>query len=197
MRPMRYPWKFSVFLMVYYMANALFQGYLSLYYVDCGFNSAQIGTIFACVALISIAAQPFWGIRSDRAKSKNRVLNGLALASGAIAGAFLFVKSFAALLLLACAFAFFYTSLQPLGDAVGAVGARRSSVRTGAARGRNVVCSRFAGLWNEHGEIRIAENFRNSDCNRLFWHDSRRAGDSGYARRSIRRGKENVVCSSD
>mgnify|MGYP004473470691 CR=1 FL=1 len=118
MRPMRYPWKLSVFLMVYYMANALFQGYLSLYYIDCGFDSAQIGAIFACVALISIAAQPFWGIRSDRAKSKNRVLNGLALASGAIAGAFLFVKSFAALMLLACAFAFFYTSLQPLGDAV-------------------------------------------------------------------------------
>ncbi len=113
----RYPWRIAVFLMVYYMTNALFQGYLSLYYVDCGFSSAQIGMIFAFVALISIASQPFWGLRSDRARSRRRVIEGLALASAALSASFLFSRQYAALLALAGAFSFFYTSLQPLGDA--------------------------------------------------------------------------------
>ena len=113
----RYPWRIAVFLMVYYMTNALFQGYLSLYYVDCCFSSAQIGMIFAFVALVSIASQPFWGLRSDRARSRRRVIEGLALASAALSASFLFSRQYAALLALAGAFSFFYTSLQPLGDA--------------------------------------------------------------------------------
>lgn len=112
-----YPWKIAAFLAVYYMTNALVQGYLSLYYVDCGFTSAQIGIIFAFIALVSVAAQPFWGVRSDRAQSRRRIIEGLALASALAGASFLLSRKYGVLLMLAGVFSVFFTSLQPLGDA--------------------------------------------------------------------------------
>lgn len=113
-----FPIRFGLFLMAYYMTNAVFQGYTSLYYTSVGFNSAQVGAIFAAVALVSVIAQPIWGTCGDRVASRNRLIRGLVLAASASVLSFLLTKSFVPLLLLACVFSCFYTSIQPMGDSV-------------------------------------------------------------------------------
>ena len=117
-RAQRYPAHYALFLIAYYVTNSVYQGYLSLYYTSLGFTSSQIGTIYALVALVSIFAQPFWGTRGDRMKSRNLLLRLLAVASGLVMLAFTATRRFVPLLALSCIFSCFYTSLQPLGDSI-------------------------------------------------------------------------------
>lgn len=114
----RYPVRFAFFLMAYYMTNSVFQGYSSLYYTSIGFSSAQIGAIFAAIALVSVFSQPFWGQCGDRVASRNRLIRGLVLAASLSALSFLLTRQFIPSLLLACVFSCFYTSIQPMGDSV-------------------------------------------------------------------------------
>lgn len=114
----RWPIHLSFFLMAYYITNCMYQSYMSLYYTGIQFNSAQIGAINAGVALVSMAAQPVWGTLGDRTKNRGLLLAALAVASAASAFAFRWFTGFAPLLLLACLFSCFYTSLQPMGDSI-------------------------------------------------------------------------------
>ena len=114
----RFPVRFALFLMAYYMTNSVFQGYTSLYYTSIGFSSAQVGAIFAAIALVSVFSQPFWGVRGDRAASRNRLIRALVLAAAVSILSFLLTKAFVPSLLLACVFSCFYTSIQPMGDSV-------------------------------------------------------------------------------
>ena len=114
----RFPARFALFLMAYYMTNAVFQGYTSLYYTSIGFTSAQTGAIFAFIALVSMFTQPLWGLCGDRVRSRNRLIRGLVVGASASVLSFLLTKSFVPSLLLACVFSCFYTSIQPMGDSV-------------------------------------------------------------------------------
>ena len=114
----RYPAHYALFLIAYYVTNSVYQGYLSLYYNSLNFTSGQIGTIFAAVALVSIFTQPFWGTCADRMKVRNTLLRLLALASLFSMLAFTLSSQYIPLLLLACLFSCFYTSIQPLGDSI-------------------------------------------------------------------------------
>lgn len=110
--------RYALFLTAYYVTNAVYQGYLSLFYNSLGFTSAQMGTIFAAVALVSMFTQPFWGMRGDRMRSRNALLRFLAAASLVSMLAFTLTSRYIPLLLLACLFSCFYTSIQPLGDSI-------------------------------------------------------------------------------
>ena len=114
----RYPAHFALFLIAYYVTNSVYQGYLSLYYNSLNFTSGQIGTIFAAVALVSIFTQPFWGTVADRMKVRNTLLRLLAVAALFSMLAFTVSSRYVPLLLLACLFSCFYTSIQPLGDSI-------------------------------------------------------------------------------
>ena len=116
--PTRYPARYALFLIAYYVTNSVYQGYLSLYYNSLGFTSGQMGLIFALVALVSIFAQPFWGTRGDRVKSRNALLRFLAAASLLCMLSFTLSRHYIPLLLLACLYSCFYTSIQPLGDSI-------------------------------------------------------------------------------
>ena len=91
---------------------------MSLFYTGIRFTSGQIGAINAGVALASMAFQPVWGTLGDRVKDRRLLLAGLAAASAASVFAYRRFTGFAPLLLLACLFACFYTSLQPMGDSI-------------------------------------------------------------------------------
>ena len=117
-RSQRYPAHYALFLIAYYVTNSIYQGFLSLYYNGLGFSSAQMGTIFATVALVSVFTQPFWGTVADRMQSRNALLRILAAASLLSMLTFTLSSQYIPLLLLACLFACFYTSLQPLGDSI-------------------------------------------------------------------------------
>ncbi len=114
----RYPVQYALFLMAYYMTNAVFQGYTSLYYTSIGFTTTQIGAIFAAIALVSMFTQPMWGTMGDRVRSRNRLIRFLVAGAVVSILSFLLTKSFAPSLLLACVFSCFYTSIQPMGDSV-------------------------------------------------------------------------------
>jgi len=114
----RYLLRMALFTAAYYITNSIYQSYMSLYYTSKRFSSMQIGAINACVALFSLLGQPLWGSVADRSTSRRRVIALLCTASSCIALAFTFTGSFIHLILLAGIFAFFYTAIQPMGDAV-------------------------------------------------------------------------------
>lgn len=134
----------------YYGSNAVYQGYISLYYTHLGFHSAQLGMISAATAAAALIAQPVWGRLGDRTRSRRRLLCILCLLSAASLPLALPGRSFAAQILAAMAFYAFFCALLPLGDAIllqtrdGAFGAYRlaggasfaiAGAAFGAARG--------------------------------------------------------------
>ena len=108
----------ALFPMLYYAANSVHQGYMSLFYTRLGFSGVQLGTVNAATAAAAMAAQPVWGMLGDRAKRQKLLLAMLALFSAltlplALAGDALAVQLGAAVLFYA-----FFCALLPLGDAI-------------------------------------------------------------------------------
>ncbi|NLD60186.1 MAG: MFS transporter [Clostridiales bacterium] len=107
----------KLYMSAYYLAHAVYQSYMSLYYRSAGLSSSQTGSIFAAVALVSVPAQLLFGMASDRAKKPARVLQILILLSAALLFSQALVRGFGMLLALSALFGFFYTPVQPLSDA--------------------------------------------------------------------------------
>lgn len=107
-----------LFPALYYGTNAVYQGYISLYYTHLGFGSGQLGLISAATAAAALAAQPLWGRMGDRAKNRSRLLGVLCLAAAAALPLALPGRSFGAQLLAAMAFYAFFCALLPLGDSI-------------------------------------------------------------------------------
>ena len=102
----------------YYAANAVYQGYMSLFYTGIGFDSARLGGVSAATAAAALAAQPAWGLLGDRAKSRRRLLSSLCLLAAAALPLALVSPAFMAQLLAAALFYAFFCALLPLGDAI-------------------------------------------------------------------------------
>ncbi len=113
-----YPWRFSLFLAAYYIVNAIYQGFITVYFSGKGLNSAQIGMLMSAVPVVSMLSQPAWGALGDRAKSRNRVLRVLCLlAAGSILLLFL-SDNLWYLFAVLCLFSASFSSIQPMGDSV-------------------------------------------------------------------------------
>ena len=108
----------ALFPASYYAANAVYQGYMSLFYTNIGFNSAQLGGVSAATAAAALAAQPAWGMLGDRAASRRKLLCTLCLMAAAALPLALVSARFAAQLMAAAAFYAFFCALLPLGDAI-------------------------------------------------------------------------------
>lgn len=113
-----YPWKYAAFLSFYYMANAVYQGYISKYFQMRGADTARLSVLLAAGPLISIAAMPFWGARGDRSHSRNRVLRVMTLLCVALILLLPLSGSFWWMLPVSTLFAACYTSIQPMGDSI-------------------------------------------------------------------------------
>lgn len=111
-------WRWALFPIGYYGANAVYQGYISLYYTQLGFRSDQLGCISAATALAAIAAQPLWGTLGDRTKKRTRLLSLLCVAAALALLPALLGKGFALQILTAALFYAFFCALLPLGDAI-------------------------------------------------------------------------------
>ena len=117
-RKLRFSPRRALFSAGYYAANAVYQGYMSLFYTSLGFNSAQLGGISAATAAAALAAQPGWGMLGDRSQSRRKLLCRLSLLAAATLPLALLRRSFAAQLLAAMLFYAFFCALLPLGDAI-------------------------------------------------------------------------------
>lgn len=114
----RFALRHALFSLGYYGANAIYQGYMSLYYTYLGFHSAQLGGISAATALAALGAQPLWGMLGDRARDRRRLLGALALLSAAALPLALLDGGFWFQLPAAMLFFAFFCALLPLNDAI-------------------------------------------------------------------------------
>ncbi len=104
--------------MAYYMTNSVFQSFISLYYTDIGLTGTQIGSINALIAVVSVFSMQLWGNTGDRVRVRNSLLLILCLCSSVLMMILKLNTAFPYVLVTACAFACFYTSIQPLGDSI-------------------------------------------------------------------------------
>ena len=111
-------WRWALFPIGYYGANAVYQGYISLYYTDLGFRSDRLGCISAATALAAIAAQPLWGTLGDRTRKRTRLLSLLCVAAALALLPALLGRGFVLQILVAALFYAFFCALLPLGDAI-------------------------------------------------------------------------------
>lgn len=111
-----------LFMLLYflvYMGDTQYGSYLPLYLDRLGYDSAKIGAILAVAPMISMVFQPIWGIISDRASSKNRVLAIMLIGASAVfflipyTGAYLVV-----LMALIILFNIFRSSTHGVTDAI-------------------------------------------------------------------------------
>lgn len=105
------------FMIAYYGASAVYQGYMSLFYGKIGLNRAQIGMVNAAAAVSALAAQPLWGAAGDRVSKRRGLLCALCAASALIFPTALLGGGLYLQILSAAAFYAFYSALLPLGDA--------------------------------------------------------------------------------
>lgn len=113
-----YPWRYAAFMITYYTVNAVYQGYISKYFQMRGATTAQLSVLLAAAPMISIVSQPFWGMRGDRAKSRNRVLRLMILLGVGLILMLSLSNAFGWMLLFNALFAAQYTSIQPMGDSI-------------------------------------------------------------------------------
>ncbi len=109
----------TAYYLLFYMADNISFTYLPVYYGSFHISQSQIGMITAAGAVMSIVAQPIWGLMADRAKCKNNVL--LTMIFGVGASYMLFFvpnQTFLTLVLFTCFWQFFFSTFFALSDTV-------------------------------------------------------------------------------
>lgn len=107
-----------LFMIAYYGASAVYQGYMGLFYEGIGLNRTQIGMVNASAAVSALAVQPLWGSLGDKLARRKLLLAALSLASALILPLALLKKQLLPQMLVSAAFFAFYSALLPMGDAV-------------------------------------------------------------------------------
>jgi len=108
----------ALFPALYYAANAVYQGYISLFYTSLGFSGGQLGAVSAATAAAGLIFMPLWGALADRLRRRRLLLAGLALAAALVFPLKLMGNSFAWQIITAALFYAFFCALLPLGDSL-------------------------------------------------------------------------------
>lgn len=98
------------------MGFAVYQTYINLYLTEIGLTVSEIGFIISISTIFTILTKMLWGILSDRAKTKNRVVLLLYLCSASVGMLFYLGTEFWLMLVLVTAFSIFSTPIPPLLD---------------------------------------------------------------------------------
>ena len=109
--------RLSLFSSAYYAANAVYQGFITVYLGAAGLGEGQIGLVMGTVPLLSMLTQPAWGALCDRVKHKGRLLCLMAALAAFSLLLMPLGNTFGWLLTVNSLFSAFFTALQPLGDA--------------------------------------------------------------------------------
>ena len=124
----------KAYMAAYYLAQAVYQSYMSLFYRARGMDAARLGVLYALAAAASIPGQLLFGAAADRARVPGRVLRALLLSSAALLLLQAFARDVFALFALAALFGFAYTPVQPIGDALALERLAREGKPFGPAR---------------------------------------------------------------
>ncbi|MDR7315723.1 MFS transporter [Brevibacillus nitrificans] len=107
----------ALYLFIYYGFGA-FSPLITQYYKSIHLTGTQIGMISAVAPVVSIVAQPMWGMICDRFQIRKAVLLGTLLASGLVGLLFAAVSSYAFVFLLYILLSFFQSAIIPVSDSL-------------------------------------------------------------------------------
>ncbi len=114
----RYPWRFGLYFMAYYLSTSVYLSFIGVYFTSVGATTGQLSVLMAAIPMVSIFAQPMWGALGDRMGSKRLLL--CMLCAGAMGLMMLFQAShnFYYLLIMVTLFSALFTAIQPMGDSI-------------------------------------------------------------------------------
>ncbi|MEW9701204.1 MFS transporter [Paenibacillus sp. SI8] len=119
---------------LYFALLAMFVSFLPVYLDAQGLPATKIGLIIGTGGIITIFAQPMWGMISDRTKTIKKIML-LLLACSSVTGYFLYASgSFIVLLLFAMLLYSFLMPLDPLTESLNFQTAEASGVSYGSIR---------------------------------------------------------------
>lgn len=107
----------ALYLFIYYGFGA-FSPLITQYYKSIHLTGTQIGMISAVAPVVSIVAQPMWGMICDRFQIRKAVLLGTLLASGLVGLLFTAVSTYAFVFLLYILLSFFQSGIIPVSDSL-------------------------------------------------------------------------------
>lgn len=134
-----------------YMAGATFAPYISVYYRSQGISVSEIGILLAIGPLVTLVAQPSWGILGDKTGRHLSVLRLVIGGSMLAVLSFYLADSFWLYALAAGLMTLFTCGIQPMGDTVvvkeaARRGYRFSSIRMGGTLGYSLTVVLAGGL---------------------------------------------------
>ena len=104
---------FLLFNAAFFMMDTT-NSYFQIYLNDIGFTKTMIGTITGTASLVALVFQPIFGVMTDSAKSKSRVLQGMVLMSALLYPLILLNQNFIYVLLIYTGYAIFRNFQHPL-----------------------------------------------------------------------------------
>ena len=90
-----FPIKMFLIYILFYAGQAMYNVYLNLFLNQNGFSNTQLGFLSSVSTLCLVLIQPLWGVLSDKAKSKNRIVGILLIVCASVGIAF-YLPQFAA-----------------------------------------------------------------------------------------------------
>jgi MFS transporter, PPP family, 3-phenylpropionic acid transporter len=132
--------RISIYMFTMFSTFSVMVFFLPLYLTHQGMNSAQIGTVIGWGAFISMIAQPFWGVVSDRMKTIKLVLIVIIVGSLLLSTGMFAAETVMLIGLLYVAFMFFYGAAASISETLCVALAAERGLEFGKLR-----------LWGEFG----------------------------------------------
>ncbi|RNB52957.1 MFS transporter [Brevibacillus gelatini] len=107
----------ALYLFFYYGLGA-FSPLITQYYKSISLTGTQIGLISAVAPVVSIVAQPMWGLLCDRFQIRKAILILTLVASGLAGLFFVGVSTFAFVFLFYLILSFFQSAIIPISDSI-------------------------------------------------------------------------------
>lgn len=124
---------FLLFNCAFFMMDTT-NSYFQIYLNNIGLNKATIGSITGTASLVALVFQPVFGVLTDSAKSKNRILQLLILCTALLYPLILLNKSAVYILLVYIAYAIFRNFQPPLNTTMSVEFSERSGRPYGPIR---------------------------------------------------------------
>ncbi|QMV41172.1 MFS transporter [Cohnella cholangitidis] len=118
----------------YFAMFALFLSFLPIYSAEVGVSGTHIGLILGMGSLISIVAQPLWGMVSDKSRTIKKVLLLLLLASILIGTLLFHAHQIWSLIVLVALMNVFFLPTDPLVESLNFQTSQREKVNYGSVR---------------------------------------------------------------
>lgn len=114
----KYPYNFILYYAFSFMAPAIFAAFLPVYLSTKGYNQTAIGTLLAVGPVVTVMAQPAWGVASDKSRYKNNVLLLITLGTAFTVLLYNFSAAFPFLVIVTAVFTTFSSGITPVADTI-------------------------------------------------------------------------------